>query len=169
MAKQTRAYLKSKFLTGARPTEDDFGDVFDSYLNINDDSVSIDDKKNLNVGAGIVLTTSNNATEKPGTIRWDGTKFQGFDGTNWVTFYGGKLSFVGDNVGIGTNNPQARLQVDHPGNITYGTAIRIVQDAIGNSDGPKLEFFKTMTASKSWSVGILNGVDVDDFSINENG
>jgi len=41
------------------------------------------------------------------------------------------------------------------------------QTATGNSDGPKIQFRKTMASTKSWTAGMLNGVDVGSFSINE--
>lgn len=72
-------------------------------------------------------------------------------------------------VGINTFNPNLPLEVGHNGASTYGAAIMINQNAIGNSDGPKLQFRKTMTSTKDWSVGILNGVDVGTFTISENG
>jgi hypothetical protein len=73
------------------------------------------------------------------------------------------------NVGMGTIAPGAKLEITHNGASTYGTALLINQDVIGNSDGPKLQFRKTMTSTKSWSAGILNGVNVATFSINEDG
>ncbi len=73
------------------------------------------------------------------------------------------------NTGIGTNIPGAKLEVIHNGASTYGTAVMINQNVIGNSDGPKLQFHKTMTTSKDWSIGMYNGVDVGTFAISEDG
>ncbi len=78
-------------------------------------------------------------------------------------------AIIEGNVGIGTISPQVKFQVDHDGSSTYGIGMRIKQYQIGYSDGPKLEFYKTMTSSKCWSIGMLNGVDADDFSISEDG
>lgn len=75
----------------------------------------------------------------------------------------------GGNVAIGGSSPLAKLEVDHNGASSYGVGLLINQNAIGNSDGPKLQFRKTMTATKDWSLGILNGVDVGTFAISENG
>src|SRR5205085_2803634 len=72
-------------------------------------------------------------------------------------------------VGIGTTSPGAKLELAHDGASTFGTALLINQSVLGNSDGPKIEFRKTMNSSKSWSAGILNGIDVGTFSINEDG
>jgi hypothetical protein len=40
-------------------------------------------------GAIKIGTTSNTPTGGAGTIRWNGTEFQGWDGTQWITFGGG--------------------------------------------------------------------------------
>lgn len=73
------------------------------------------------------------------------------------------------NVGIGTTAPASKLEITHDGASVYGTALSLNQDVIGNADGPKIQFKKTMTSPKSWTAGILNGVDVGTFSINEDG
>ncbi|MEP6676234.1 MAG: hypothetical protein ABJA78_13815 [Ferruginibacter sp.] len=73
------------------------------------------------------------------------------------------------NVGIGTSTPAARLELTFNGFSNYGTALLINQDVVGNSDGPRIQFKKTMTISKSWTAGILNGVDVGSFVISEDG
>lgn len=73
------------------------------------------------------------------------------------------------NVGIGTIAPAVKLEITHNGASTYGTALLINQNVIGNSDGPKIQFQKTMTLSKTWTAGISNGVDVGAFIINEDG
>lgn len=61
------------------------------------------------------------------------------------------------------------VQIQHNGASSYGVGLLLLQTAVGNSDGPKMQFTKTMTSSKNWTFGILNGVDVPDFSINEDG
>jgi hypothetical protein len=73
------------------------------------------------------------------------------------------------NVGMGTTAPSSKLEITHNGASVYGTALLINQDAVGNADGPKIQFKKTMTASKSWTAGILNGIDIGTFAINEDG
>src|SRR5881394_120085 len=73
------------------------------------------------------------------------------------------------NTGIGTTTPVARLEITHNGASSYGTALLLNQYLLGNSDGPKIQFKKTMTSTKSWTAGILNGVDVGTFGISEDG
>ncbi|MCH7883494.1 tail fiber domain-containing protein [Patescibacteria group bacterium] len=73
------------------------------------------------------------------------------------------------NVGIGTTNPKTSLEVVFGGAADFGMVLRLNQNAVGNSDGPKIEFFKDMTTDKVWNLGILNGVNVDDFVIAEDG
>ncbi len=89
--------------------------------------------------------------------------------TNHATNWSLLLNPNGGNVGIGTTGPGTKLQINHDGASAYGMALRLFQSAVGNSDGTKIEFFKTMTASKAWNAGILNGVNVADFAISEDG
>ena len=73
------------------------------------------------------------------------------------------------NVGIGTVAPAVKLEITHNGASNFGTALLLNQTAIGNSDGPKIQFQKTMAVSKSWTAGISYGVNVGAFTINEDG
>lgn len=73
-------------------------------------------------------------------------------------------------VGIGTNAPLTKLQIDHDGASTFGTALFINQYQEGNHDGPKIQFRKKISSSaKNWAIGIKNGANVRDFIIEENG
>ncbi len=85
--------------------------------------------------------------------------------TDWAN---GNGYFAG-NVGIGTITPSSKLEIIHNGASAYGTALLVNQNVIGNSDGPKIQFNKTMAISKSWTVGILNGINVGTFGISEDG
>lgn len=77
------------------------------------------EKLDVNGAVRIGTTTSTNA----GTIRWTGTAFQGYDGTQWINLGGGtdsdwtisgndQYSGVSGNVGIGTVLPGAKLHVN---------------------------------------------------------
>lgn len=77
----------------------------------------------LDVTGAIKIGTT--TTTNAGTIRWNGTNFQGYDGTQWVNLDGAggadsdwtvsgtnQYSGVSGNVGIGTTSPTAKLDLD---------------------------------------------------------
>lgn len=73
------------------------------------------------------------------------------------------------NVGINAILPAAKLEVASDGASKFGTILLVNQSAIGNGDGPKIQFQKTMTNSKSWTTGIQNGLNVGNYAISEDG
>lgn len=95
MDEKTRALLKSFFETGDRPTQEQFANLIDSMINKKDDEIFIvlpsknvgigvtSPKDKLDVAGGIRVGTSSN--QFPGVIRWTGTDFQGFNGTEWLS------------------------------------------------------------------------------------
>ena len=75
----------------------------------------------LDVQGGIKL--GNTYATNAGTIRWTGSDFQGYDGTNWRSFTaagaaspwlsaGNNIYYNLGNVGIGTSSPWAKLHVE---------------------------------------------------------
>jgi len=50
MSEQSRTTLKSYFLTGSVPTQANFGDLIDSFINEIDDQVSVDNSHNMGLG-----------------------------------------------------------------------------------------------------------------------
>jgi hypothetical protein len=143
MAQQNRLNLKSNFRTGDRPAQEDFENVFDSFINSLDDQISVDTNKNLQVGGAITMTSTGNEPTLPGTIRWNGTEFQGHNGTDWGPLGGGdspwvfesgtNIIFSGGNVGIATTTPLTDLLEVA---LTQGQKVRFGNAAIGN--GPTL-------------------------------
>jgi hypothetical protein len=68
------------------------------------------------------LRIGNTENNNPGSIRWTGADFEGFDGTNWVSFTNGSgveywnlngndLNYMNGKVGIGTINPSSALEI----------------------------------------------------------
>lgn len=103
-------------------------------------------QEKLDVTGAIKIGTT--STTNPGTIRWDGNNFQGYNGSIWVNLdaAGGadadwtasginQYSGVSGNVGVGTNSPSAKLEV--AGTFESGssnTASGANSVAIGNSN-----------------------------------
>ena len=74
----------------------------------------------LEVAGGVIIGYTDG--QSPGTIRWTGTDFQGFNGTSWQSFLGFNpnshwsqnpvgIHYQTGNVGIGTSNPLADFHV----------------------------------------------------------
>lgn len=99
----SRLNLQAKFQTGLKPSADDFADLFESFINFKDNFNNDDD---LDLAQGIKLgdSTSNEA----GTIRWNGTAFEGHDGTGWSPLGSGGVSSVwsqtGSDISFNTGN-----------------------------------------------------------------
>ena len=96
----------------------------------------------LHVSGRIILSDSE-AEPIEGTMRWSGTDFEGFDGTNWVSMTGGnagmwsaagtnKITYnvANANVGIGVAVPSSALHVANATEVEAGsTAVRILNTA----------------------------------------
>lgn len=73
-------------------------------------------------GAIKIGTTANVPPGGAGTIRWNGTDFEGWNGTQWIVFAAGpdndwtvsgsNVFNLANNIGIGTSAPNARLHVE---------------------------------------------------------
>lgn len=110
MAKRNKISLKSFFKTGFKPTEQQFADLIDSYINFEDDFSGGD----LSLSGGVKVSDSTNTDA--GTIRFNSTtnQFEGHNGSSFGPLGGGgggsspwsesgdDISFSGGNVGIGT-------------------------------------------------------------------
>lgn len=133
MSAQSRVYLREGFDDGERPTGKDFADIFDSFINIEDDKVSLDVNKNLSVPAG--LTLFNSPAGPNGTIRFNGTKVQVSVGGVWsdiagesgafqIIGVGPNVGFTGGNVGITNMAPTHKLDVQLGTNSGAGERVR---------------------------------------------
>ncbi|CAL1517154.1 tail fiber domain-containing protein [Chitinophaga sp. MM2321] len=153
MAQATKAAIKANFRTGYRPTEQNFADLIDSFVNKADDEVNID-PVTKNIGFGIVapaqradingaIKIGNTTVDSPGAIRFNGADFEGYDGAAWKSLTlgsggGGQWTEVGTmlnyngTVGIGDAAPGAKLSL---GSDVGNTKIAILKDGFGNAFG----------------------------------
>ena len=93
MPTKIRSDLKKYFENGDKPNEDQFSELIDSVINIESDEVHVDNITK-NIGLGITtpqqrldidgaLKLGETNTNVAGTIRWTGTDFEGYTGTEW--------------------------------------------------------------------------------------
>lgn len=120
----SRLQLNQEFRNGERPSGDDFGSAWLSFLHKTDDGVSVDSKGNLEVAKGLALKDTDDNSQA-GTIRFKGGQLQVHDGTSFKSVSTGaggaftpvgagpSVAFAGGNVGIGTFAvaPTHRLEV----------------------------------------------------------
>ncbi|MBU2705453.1 hypothetical protein KCM76_05650 [Zooshikella marina] len=122
MAKRTRLELKKLFKTGARPTELDFIDVFDSLLNVQDDKIEKqpDASQPLKIIASGEQQNIFDFYDQQGSHNWrinqypdssQGKQFAGFnieDGQAQTRFF---IEQDNGHIGLATTYPKARLHV----------------------------------------------------------
>ncbi len=129
----------------------------------------------LDVEGAVKLGTTSSANA--GTLRWTGTDFEGYDGSNWIKFAGAGSSMWSNNsgnaffnsgfVGIGTDDPQQMLDISGDNTSTPGFLMR------ANSGGSIANFLKPAvgTAGSAFFFEEDNffafspGVDADDVTV----
>ncbi|NER47634.1 MAG: hypothetical protein F6J92_13210 [Symploca sp. SIO1A3] len=180
MAQQNRDYLYGKFQQGAKPSEQDFRDLIDSTLNFQDDQIKRKDKE-LKVAAPLRVTTNPDDTEE--TLlkfyageenTWSINQKSGEDkvGFNISDANGASRLFIKSedgNVGIGTTEPSAPLQVkatktSNPTNnglSIYNSSSGEDQHAIlsvrvAGKEGGKPFISWDVEGESGWSMGIDN-------------
>lgn len=101
MAQRTRNFLfTGPFSNGQRPDENDFNDVWESFINYQDDPITLDGNNNYVFGNAIQINDT--AANVPGTIRFNGTIFEFREAAGWQPLgAGGGGAFVP--IGGGTN------------------------------------------------------------------
>jgi len=121
------------------------GDIYATDIHTAANSIYIGDKKissdsngiiidgKLNVSQGLVV--GNTSTEVPGTIRWNGEEFQGYDGSSWVNLMGGNGSGV----------PSPYLESGQNYNLVIGSSP-------GASSGNYVSYYRTSARSATVSA-----------------
>jgi len=145
MSQIQRGALKPKFANGQRPEGQDFENLIDSFVNMQDDKVSFD-KGDLVLQNGVRLGDSTGNV--PGGLRFNNNQLQVFTGGVWtnVSSGGGAFQSVGGsatavahdgNVGIGTfaAAPTFKLEVNLGASGTPADLVRFGSAAIGNGVG----------------------------------
>ncbi len=143
MTERSRAFLKSEFDDGERPSGADFSDLIESFINKTDDGVSIDNDGNVSIPGGINLGDTPNG--QPGTLRFSGGQVEVFDGGSFTSIGGGGGAFTpvaatlhvaygSGNVGIGNFAvpPTHKLEVDLNANTSTDERVRFGQLVIHN-------------------------------------
>ena len=137
MAIEDKETLKTYFTTGKSPTQSDFENLIDSFINQEDADITVDSQRNIGIGidtpveklevdGAIRVGDTTNANIEAGTIRWDPTAnnsqgdLQGYDGTRWRSLISGggwedegSYSYTENSITIGdSEEPKATLDID---------------------------------------------------------
>jgi len=169
MPVQNRTSLKSFFKTGFKPTEQNFADLIDSYINLDNDFSGGD----LSLSQGIRLSdTSNN---QAGTIRFNTStnQFEGHNGTSFGPLggggssspwneSGGDLTYSGGNVGIGTGGAPGFLLDIAP---NTNEVARIGRALVGGRQAQVENYGGTTTTINAAWFGNANRTNVDEYGI----
>lgn len=144
MAQRSRNFLfTGPFSNGQRPDENDFNDVWDSFVNLEDDPISLDGDNNYVITNALRVGTTTG--DVPGTIRFNGTTFEFREAAAWVPLGSGgsggafqeisggpDVAYSGGNVGIdtGASNIDFKLEVDLGLNTSEAERVRLGSAAI---------------------------------------
>lgn len=143
MAQRSRNFLfTGPFSNGQRPDENDFNDVWDSFINLADDPISLDGDNNYVLTNALRVGTT--AGDVPGTIRFNGITFEFREAAAWVPLGSGgggafqevgggpDVAFSAGNVGINTggSNVDFKLEVALGLNTSVAEQVRLGSAAI---------------------------------------
>jgi Chaperone of endosialidase len=150
MTERTRSNLQQEFQDGERPSGADFADVFDSFLNKQDDGLSVDlADHSLVLNRGLRLGDS--IDNQPGTLRFNAGNLQIHNGAAFVTVGaggagaftttpGGNAAYSGaGRVGIGAifagSEPAFKLDVPLANNSGPAEQVRLGRAVVCNGVG----------------------------------
>ncbi len=170
MTERNRLYLKQEFKDGERPNGEDFSDLLDSFLNLEDDGMSLDLDSNLVLSRGIKLGNSDSTT--PGTLRFNGVTVELYDGSSWTQLGGGggssvfqstgaagEVAYAAGNVGIGDFSaaaPTHRFEVELGANASASDRVRfgnvVCSNGTGGSAGDAFIYHQAMDSSTSYAL-----------------
>ena len=153
MALQSKAFLEVLFANGARPDQDAFRGIFDSFLHKTEDVNFDDTSAGLALGGGITVGDADDGLPD-GTIRFRSNQFEFKYNGNWEplgTGSGGafaplqptdpNVAYNGGNVGINVaQSPQYRLEVELAQNTSAGdpgNQVRMGQAVITRGSGTR--------------------------------
>ncbi len=137
MTQRNRQYLIQEFQDGERPSGQDFADVFESFINIIDDGLTVDISGNVVLSQGLVL--GNSSLTRAGALRFNNSQVEFNNGSAWVGLASGSggafqpigatgaVAYSGGNVGIGTfapTGPTYRLEVNLEGGTGNSSRVR---------------------------------------------
>lgn len=129
-------------------------------------------RESLDVGGAAVLGNTSNPTPAAGTVRWNGTEFEGYTGTEWVSFSGIRSRTIPYDIPAGGDSPPIPLPLNMPvlvmgtqNHIGYqGVAQATLLHTIGEDDvGSPFPFIQwvglesalgsTITSGFQWNPG----------------
>lgn len=136
MSQRSRTFLFSgPFSNGQRPDENDFNDVWDSFLNYQDDPIALNTDGNYVLDNALLL--GNTAADDLGAIKFNGATFEFREATGWQTLgssSGSLFEAVGaaddiayndGNVGINTGNAPTNYKFQVALGVNSGTAEQV--------------------------------------------
>lgn len=147
--KKTREDLRQDFKNGLRPNQEDFAEVFESFVNFEDD-INSTSVPPVNFKNGLTISGGNDNPNLPnGTIRWDGNQFVQLKNGVWTTFGGSKweegnynaIFYKGGDVGIGID----------PNSVPGDTSKLVVDGKIYSKNGG----FKFPDGTEQTSAAVL--------------
>ena len=138
-----RSKLKEYFEALKKPTEEQFGELIDSYLHKTQDNLTVDDQGNLGVGtqapaARLHINGGLKIGEVPdnpsgivqGTLRWTGTELQIFFADAWHPVWAGEQNTTVNlnqqlNITLGAGDEESTAWIDFPDDVSRLLSLRV--------------------------------------------